>query len=504
MLRNQNFKIVHKIIGGLWEYRLYVFFFVMMLCFTSITGFNGLYGQDSYEYLRFTNALAGFAKNGINPGIDYWPVLYPLCGMLFSAVFKLLFALQLVSVLSLILSGIYFEKILKALYKEEARSIRFFVFLFFLFSPYLLRASFTVMSDSLCLFFVTAACYYFIKYKEEKNNLFFIGFITLATSAISTRYGAFVVLIIPGICVAYSFFRNFRLMPFLVAVAAALLILLPYILIHKSSSTNFFQHEWLQGWSFKNFFRSDFSTADGNAVYTFPNILYCFFNLVHPAYCFAGILFIIFSFKALIKKGTSATQWVFIASLLLYAFFLAGIPFQNLRFLILSFPFVLVLFFPGFMEIYTLLKKAKPRFLTPLLLLSTVLQGALFVRVFIPFYHDNKIERQISNEVMKYDTATLYTFSIEDAVRYYGFKNKIINMWKVKLDTLPPIRESALVLFNEKQFSDEWKNKNPMLNWEYLNTKYQLIKLRDLPDNWGLYYIVGKGFTAKEKGRNTP
>ncbi|HTB30474.1 MAG TPA: hypothetical protein VK808_00510, partial [Bacteroidia bacterium] len=421
--------------------------------------------------------------------IDYWPVLYPLCGIIFSAVFKSLFALQLVSMLSLVLSGIYLEMILKTLHKYETRSIRVFVFLFFLLSPYPLRASLTVMSDSLCLLFITIAYYCLIKYKEEKNNLFFVGFIAFATSAISTRYGAFVVLIVPCIYITYSFFKNFRLMPFLLAVIAALLIILPYVLIHKGSSTDFFQHEWLKGWSFKNFFRSDFFTADGHAIYTVPNILYCFFNLFHPAYCFAGILFAAFSFKYHVNKGASTIQLIFTASLLFYAFFLAGIPFQNLRFLILSFPFILVLIFPGFIEIYTLFKKAKSRFITPLLLLCIIIQLALFVRVFIPFYHDNKIEKQISREVMKHDTATLYTFSIDAAVRYYGFKNKIINMWEVKLDTFPPIREKALVLFNEKQFSDEWKNKNPMFNWRYLNTKYQLIKIKDLPDNWELFYI---------------
>ena len=28
-----------------------------------------------------------------------------------------------------------------------------------------------------------------------------------------------------------------------------------------------------------------------------------------------------------------------------------------------------------------------------------------------------------------------------------------------------------------------------MLNWEYLKTKYQLIKVEDLPDDWELYSI---------------
>jgi len=124
-----------------------------------------------------------------------------------------------------------------------------------------------------------------------------------------------------------------------------------------------------------------------------------------------------------------------------------------------------------------------------LLLLCIIIQSALFIRVFVPFYHYNKIEKQISGEVIKHDSATLYTFAIDAAIRHYGFKGIIINMWEVKLDTLPIIQVPALVLFNEKQFSEEWKNKKPMLNWEYLKTHYQLIKLSDLPDYWELYSI---------------
>jgi len=478
-----------KIISGLKEYRLYLFLFVLMICFTLITGFNGLYGQDSYEYLRFTNALLDFIKHGTNPGKDYWPILYPICGIILSPLFKPLFTLQLVSIVSLVLSGIYLENILKVLYKSDVRIIQLFVFVFFLFSPYPMRASLTVMSDSLCLFFVTGAIYYFIKYKEEKRNILFFSLIVFATAAIATRYAAFVVLVIPVVCAIYYFVKNFSLKTFIIALLASSFILLPYIIIHKNTSADFLHHEWLQGWSINNFFRLTFETADGHAVYTFPNIIYCFFNLVHPAYCFAGIILLVISIWSVIKKHSIKSNFIFISSLLLYAFFLAGIPFQNLRFLILSFPFVLILFFPGFVEIYSYLKKIKPVAITPLLLFCLSIQMALFVRVFIPFYHDNKIEKQIAIEVLKYNPPALYTFSIDAAVECYGYKGKVVNMWELKVDTLPPLYENAMVLFNEIQFGETWKNKNPMLNWNYLKATCHLIKIEDLPDGWELYSL---------------
>ena len=479
----------HRLFKGFCEYKLYIILFVLIICFTLITGFNGLYGQDSYEYLRFTSALIEFAKHGVDPGKDYWPVLYPICGILFSVFFKPLLALQLISVISLVLSGIYLEKILKIAYNADIKIIRLFVFLFFLVSPYLLRASLTVMADSLCLLFITAAWYCFLKYKEEKSNLFFVGFVILAASAVATRYAAFVVIIIPAVYIAYYFFKKFSLKSFLLAGSAVSFILLPYIIIHKSSSTDFFDL-WLQGWSYKNLIHSDFYTADGHQVYTFPNGIFCLFNLFHPAYCFAGVLFLAASLKTFLKNGASTVQWIFIMSLLLYAFFLAGLPFQDLRHLILSFTSVVILFFPGFKLIYNLLTNTKPGIVKPLLLVCLVIQLALFFRVFIPFYKYNKMEKQISEEVLKYNNSTLYTFSIDAAVLHYGYQGKIINMWEVKVDTFPAIHEDALLLFNEKQFSEIWKNRNPMINWYYLKAKYKLTKLSDLPDNWELYLLV--------------
>ncbi len=488
MLTSLKFKMLNKIIRGFWEYRLYMLLFVVILCFTSITGFNGLYGQDSYEYLRFTNVLINWGKNGINPGNDYWPVLYPVCAAIFSLIFKPLLSLQLVSIISLVLTGIYLENILKTLYKAETRLIRFFVFSFFLLSPYPLRTSLTAMSDSLCLFFVTAATYYFFKYRQEKSNNFFMGFTIFAAAATSTRYSAFVVILIPAMVTVNYFYKQFSLRFFLLSGMAIIFILLPYVLVHRDSPADFLHHDWLQNWSLRNIFRSSFESQNGNETYAFPNILYCFFNLIHPAYCFAGVVFLIGTFKSFIKKNISSFQWISITSLLFYSLFIAGLPFQNLRFLLLSVPFAMILFFPIFVEIAAIFKKKiNPFILSSILPLTILIQSLLFARVFIPFEHDNKIEKQISGELLKYDTATLYTFSLDGPIRYYGFKGKIIDMWEVELDTLSPTSESAIVLFNEKQFSDEWKNKNPMLNWGYLNKKYQLRKLMDLPDKWELY-----------------
>lgn len=477
-----------KIIHAFSEYRLYLLFFALVLLFIFISGFNGLYGQDSYEYLRFTNALVEFAKHRTNPGVNYWPLLYPIFGIIFSLVFKPVFALQLISLLSLVVSGFYLEKNLKILYKEDKPLTRFFVFTFFLLSPYLLRISITVMSDSLCLAFITTAYYFFLRYLEEKKNSFFVFFTLLSTCAIATRYAAFLTIMPLAGYILYSFVKKFNLKSLLYACLAIFIVVLPYIIIHKTSSVGII-NLWLSSWSIQNFFHSSFNAADGQEVYMFPNIVFCIFNLFHPAYCFLGILFLITGFRLSIKRISPIILRVTLFSLSIYAFFLAGMPFQDLRHLILSFPFVIVVLFPGYTKIYFILKTKYPYLIRPIALLCIIIQLALFVRVFIPFYHYNKIEKQISTVVIKYNAKTLYTFSIDAAVCHYGFTGEIINLREVRLETMPIKKDSSLVLFNEKLFGSVWKNKPPMLNWAYLEANCRLEKLEDLPDDWKLYAI---------------
>ncbi|HXP51883.1 MAG TPA: hypothetical protein VN922_18140, partial [Bacteroidia bacterium] len=117
-----------------------------------------------------------------------------------------------------------------------------------------------------------------------------------------------------------------------------------------------------------------------------------------------------------------------------------------------------------------------------------VIQLGLFYKLFGSFYNNNKTEKQVAAEMLKYP-GTVYTFSIDGALKAYGFKGNIINMYNVKVDTLKNADTNAYVLFNVKQFAEQWKNKNPMMNWEYLNKKYALVQQEEMPNGWTLYRI---------------
>ena len=102
---------------------------VVLLFFVIIRfglGFNGLYGQDAHEYLRFGKALHQFFLTGANPGDYIWPVNFPLYGALLSLLLSSVnFSMQILSVFSFIGILLYKLKILKLIFPgdEEKMSL---------------------------------------------------------------------------------------------------------------------------------------------------------------------------------------------------------------------------------------------------------------------------------------------------------------------------------------------------------------------------------------------
>jgi 4-amino-4-deoxy-L-arabinose transferase-like glycosyltransferase len=461
----------------------YFAFLCVLILFAVITDFNGLYGQDSYEYLRYTNCLSLFIKSGANPGSFFWPLLYPISGAILSLIFKPVLALQLISMFAFVGAAFYLKKTILLLFKPCIEDANTFVVLVFLLSPYMLRASMVVMSDMLATFFITAAFYHFLKYRESLTGRHFFAFVVFAVAAIATRYNAIVLLIVPAVCIMFSFFKNFNWKALLLSIFMSTVILLPHILLRFSHPFGFTNHYLLQGWNALNSFKNSFDTGDGYEHYAIWNLVYVFYNFFHPAFCFAGIVLIPFVITYF-RDNRIKNVRVIAISIFLYALFLAGIPFQDMRFLLLSFPLIAILLFPGYKALAEYFRGNR---ITVLYTILIIFQLGLFYRVFKPFYYDNKVERLISQEVLKYPNMPVYTFSIDGALKTYGVKNPLINLYKIKLDTVKYDTSEKLVLFNENLFAEEWKGKNPMNNWEYIKRNFHINKIEDLPDGWALY-----------------
>jgi hypothetical protein len=89
-------------------------------------------------------------------------------------------------------------------------------------------------------------------------------------------------------------------------------------------------------------------------------------------------------------------------------------------------------------------------------------------------------------ELQPYQKNILYSFDVDIALKGRGVQFDYKNLWVKKYDSF---QKKALVLFHPTKFKEQWKDKNPMLNWEALQTENKLKKIKNLPEGWVLYQI---------------
>lgn len=469
------------------------FFFVLVLV-RLISGFNGLYGQDAHEYLRYTRALFDYFHGGSHPGAFFWPLNYPLAGVSFAHILGTgPICLQLVSLLALPGSFLYIALLSKqqasqpGIDSTQPNYSLLFPALFLLLSPYLLRGAFLVMSDMQTLFLICATLYHLYRYGTAGRSRDFLlgaGWIGLA---VFTRYPAGLLLLPMAIafCVFGVKYRDWK--AGLIALPLALLVLLPQAMLRAETPFHFLENGLLQHASPLRIFQRSYDAPDGYFSYLFPNGLFVLSNLFHPGYLFAGILLLPFFRKQDLSGWFSK---LILVSWLLYIVFIGMLPFQNSRFLIISFPLVLILLYPAFGRGVTwLTSKTGPKLVKLGLVGALLFQLALFAYSSRSHYQLYTLEHRISNTfIEKYAGPTLYTFYIDGALKTYEVDNPIVNLWEQDL-TGQSLASQSLVLFNEERFAVQWEGKNPMKNWAYLNREYQLAKLEDFGEGWMLYEL---------------
>jgi hypothetical protein len=465
------------------EFHLWILIAFLLLIFNLVVGFNGLYGQDSFEYLRYSRALHDYFSGGQLPGTFFWPVLYPLSGALVSFILPDVFALQFISILSFGLTFFFLRKILLFLFPEKNKEIALYLVIFFSFSPFVLRFASVVMSDSMTMFFLTAFLYYFLLFKNQGSNRHFVLLTLFAALAIDTRYASVAIIFVPALDSLIRFIRKFDPISFFLALFTIVIVFLPNIILEIQGSPALTGPILIPDWSIENYFHRTFVTPDGNLSYTLPNIFSVFANFLHPGYIFTGILFVVFVDRLALKMPFLKMTVVII---LAYALFLAGFATQNLRLLLLTFPCVIVLYSCSFFRSWNFLTKFAKIISYTVIVIVLLLQMALFYRAFRPFYDNSRTVREIAGRMKSYPGKTIYTFNIDMGLRAYEINNEIINIWSTRVDHFKP---GSLVLFDYEDTHRQWKDMNPMLNWEKAEKDNGLDLIEKLPGNWNLYEI---------------
>lgn len=458
----------------------FLFFNLIWLIVYFVIGFDGLYGQDGYEYVRYSESLTQFFKEGVPPGDFFWPIMYSLAGSILSLLWNNPIAwLQLVSIWSLFFIAIYAVKIIQLLYTDHAKHIIPYILSLGILSPYMLRFGVSVMSDCFGLALWVVGIYHIIKYARNQQPYSICFSFLLLGFSIMTRYVNFVIclpFIIYGMSVTKFSLKRIGFL--LIAVICLMIPGIPHFFIKQAESLQFINHQHLMSWSPMNMIQRKFINLDGTSINVLPNILYGMLGIFHPRYFLLGLPLLLLGIR---KIKLNKEVQVFIITGVLYITFLVGIPFQNNRFLLPLLPIALFILYPSAQFGVSLItKKYLPMAWTGLILLQLTLS---FIGLW-PVWNRYQFEHKVIVYAKQFEPATIYTLDLYACLNGRKYKGKIKNLFS---ETLTSLDSNSIIIIQPDVLMKQWKGKLPEQNWKFINANYTLTEIRQFNNGWRVF-----------------
>lgn len=457
------------------KYTPYIFVVAIFVTLSFVFGFNGLYGQDPHEYLRYSQALVDSHFN--SAGDFHWPKLYPAIGALLGHLgIPVLIALQSISLLACLGILWFAQKSINLIHKSNGTWL---LLLGSASEVYFVRSGMIIMSDVLCAFWIMGAFYWYLKSIRNIHFKYLLLLILFAILAIFTRYAAIPLMapilihILVKSLITSNFWRKLVILGAIVGLALFVFCTNDQIL---SQITDRFNE-----WNFSNLFNITHHRKGRLETNWVPNVLYIFSNFAHLGFLSFGILLLIW-----IRKWS----WIYIEmwiAIFVYLIFIGGLEIQNQRFMVITHLPVLVLIYPAFKELWDWLQSRK---LTVIFVVGVlVFNTAFFYYSFSKTYKAHRLEKEVVEAIKSIRTdekVTIYSFYVDQSFPSYGIDNPVKNMWMMEK---PDFERGALVVFNPELFEKTWKDHQLMKNWTYLNGNYTLEVLLTLRNNWKIYRI---------------
>ncbi len=465
-----------------------IFFGFAFLTWTMmyILGFNGLYGQDAHEYLRYSQELLMWIGGVAAPGKFFWPVNYPFWGaVLGSLLGSLLIGLQLLSILALgfVPASLYLILSIENPKHSSPLLKLSYCLLFCAASPFLWRSGTLIMSDAFAIGWLLLFYYGYWYYNKMSAPRYLVLLSIGAVAAVMTRYVLALLIVLPGIHILSMVIQRRHFLWLLGAGLLGLIFTLPHLFIRSGEPLGFLGHSYLMGWSGEHWFMRHFATNDGELSFRFPNLVYAFSYFYHPGFfCFGLLLLPFIRWRERLSKPKRLVLW----SVLLYTLFIAGIPFQNQRFLLPLIPLSLLLWYPAFCRAIQRMNEIQPQLKWGVLSLVLVVQSCIFVHYSKNLWQINQQEKEFAEALSQYPAKTLYCFYYDGALRSYNSPHELINLWHEPIEVF---ETGSLVLFHPSRFEKQWEGHTLIENWERLNQSYDLVVLQELSKGWRLYEV---------------
>ncbi|MBL4703239.1 MAG: glycosyltransferase family 39 protein [Flavobacteriales bacterium] len=457
---------------------------IILFAIIQLLGFNGLYGQDSYQYVQYCTAWTTYFAEGNHPGDYQWPLNYPINGALLAHVFGMstTTALQMLSLLALIGNGILLNRLINVLFPKINRNRLVWVIIGFIFVPYVMRTGLVAMSDQYASFLSLLAFYATIKVVKQGKHWWVLGLVVFGSLAVMTRYICALMILPMGIYILPYLWKNRVWLPSLVAAGIGLLPFLPHYFIRIQNLVGFVDHAALYRWSIGNMFSRTFESNSGQFKFTLPNVLYIFRPFVHVGFLFFGGVLVLF-----IRRLKLTKELVLIGVISFgFLFFIAGIDTQNDRYFVTVMPFISLLVYPLFNGLIEWIENRSKRLVIPGILVLLVARMSLAGYAFLRFYQINLEEQQLALLFDGVEGKTVYTYGSEMMLSNYNKNNTFLTLHEQ--EGLDP-DSGTLFLFNKA-----WVNHSQVKGlfhvtlWKELNQAGRLTSL-DTLNEWVLYEV---------------
>lgn len=454
-----------------------------------VTGFNGLFGQDSHAYLQNAEALAAFwqgqaAMPGGLAASEFAPGYPAAAAFLRFLGLPTVWAMVLLSLAGAGVALAFFMALLRInMPGARLKSRALYAMLGLALAPAFVKSALVSMADAMALAMFLAFLFFSVRSIERLRPFDAVVAVLLGVMAVATRYALAPLLAPMLLALTLLWMREKRYGHLALGVLVALMAALPLVLFTSHAANGPLQHSLVGYWSVWNFFKRTFHDMNGTVTYLLPNIVYIFYPIFHPAFCIMlpGLL--------LLFKRTDvalSSRRVLLICLVTYLFFLGGFTHQNLRYLMPAYVVLLLLLFPAWDRFFAYGSYFFKKLTNGLLIAALVLQLTGLIWTMRPVVKRHNLERETA-EVLKQHLKpgdVLYGFDLDVAMKTYLPDVQHRNLW---IEAYPTFEPGAWVLFNVPRLKDQWKGKNPMINWHALEATGKLKKVEELQEGWTLY-----------------
>ncbi|HKZ82461.1 MAG TPA: hypothetical protein VJ793_02255 [Anaerolineae bacterium] len=465
--------------------------------------FDGLYGQDAYDYYHYAVSLRESLAQGGGVPPFFWPIGYPLhivAGQLVVGMQPS--AGQAVSVVAgaLVapLTHALAHEALRSTDPRRARRAGLVAGLVVAVAGQMLISSISIMSDAAGLAWATLSAWLVVRYARTlRPPTLALASLTLSLAVI-TRW-LFGLLALPWVAsVLLSWRQNWRSIGWRRGIALGLMVctigglIVGTQLLGGDSHTGDLQ---VVGWNPANAFRREVVNTDGTWRYALPIGLFYLQPLVVPSYVFPLLVPLWLVGLAALGRSDAPPRALLIGWPLVVYVFLAGIAWQNPRFALALFPPLAVWVGVGFDRVW----ESRPAWRKGLVGLAAIaLVGTLAWsgRVVGNFVHAKdadlaRVER-VSSRLP--GGSRVITFGVSLSLDHYT-DLEVIDLYSESPESLSDRLSdcvSAFVYVDVENLERQWRGLSPEVNFRWLREEAGLEEV-DRFQGYTLYSVTRNG-----------